>query len=232
MIDRYFLRVTKEVLEKELSVDVTQHYKPLFNIVPTQLVPVMTQTSPNGFSFFYWGIPPEMSNKKAVSQKLINVPHDRLFSTASYKNALNDKRCVVPMTGFISWKQVSKKRKVPYAIFLATGNTMLVPALWNEFETLEGDNVQTFQLLVQEADGPLSSISDAKPTLLTEEGKKLWLGNEQVNENFFNGQNTVESDAFEWHAISPAIISETENKESLLKPTPPADQLGNYTLFD
>ena len=114
MFERYSIGASSEKLQEEFGIDVPENYEPRFNAGPTKLLPVITNESPQGVSFFYWGLPPSMAKNKSISQKLIIAPVSDLETKTSYKKGLQSHRCVAIADGLFFWKQASKKKKVPY----------------------------------------------------------------------------------------------------------------------
>ena len=110
MCRRYTLTSSAEKLHERFKVDITGVYKPTYNAAPTHLLPVITNENPKGFSFFYWGATPKMANNKTISVKLYNARSDELTGKASYRIALESRRCLVPANGYYDWKRISKKR--------------------------------------------------------------------------------------------------------------------------
>ena len=90
MLERYTLTISSKEVRKQFNIDPTEGYKPVYNGSPTHLMPVITQLHPEGFSFFYWGLPPEMTKNKSISSKLINAEVEQIQGKVSYKNALNN----------------------------------------------------------------------------------------------------------------------------------------------
>jgi putative SOS response-associated peptidase YedK len=114
MCGRYSLSKNKLELEERYQAEMLGAFKPRYNVAPTQLVPVITSDSPKGFSHFYWGITPEFSKNKHVSQKLINARAETITEKISFKSSFKKRRCLVPADGFFEWKKVGKKKSVPY----------------------------------------------------------------------------------------------------------------------
>ncbi|HWA35330.1 MAG TPA: SOS response-associated peptidase family protein, partial [Cyclobacteriaceae bacterium] len=114
MIDRYSITTSAESIGERFSVDVPDFYKPKYNAAPTQLLPVITSSSPGGVSLFYWGTSPEWSKNKLLGEKIINTRAENFADRPSLKKALRKNRCIIPADGFYGWKKVGKKTAIPY----------------------------------------------------------------------------------------------------------------------
>lgn len=231
MCGRYTLVKKAEEVAKRFKVDVGNVYKPRFNAAPTQLLPVITADSPEGLSWFYWGLIPAWSKDKSISTKLINARAETLSEKASFKTALQKRRCIIPADGFYEWKPVSKKGKVPYRITLLNEELFAFAGLWEEYEDDEGDNVHTFTIITTQANSTLQSIHERMPVILSREAESLWLDKKTDPASLQNILQPYSRDATRFYTVSAKVNYATTDDPSLIVPAPAADQFGNYTLF-
>lgn len=231
MCGRYTLAKKAEDVAKRFKVDVPNHYKPRFNAAPTQLLPVITADSPEGLSWFYWGLIPAWSKNKSISQKLINARAETVEEKASFRTALQQRRCLIPADGFYEWKPVSKKGKVPYRITLLNEELFAFAGLWEEYEDDEGDAVHTFTIITTQANSTLESIHDRMPVILSREAEGLWLDPKTSAEDLRKVLQPYDRDATRFYTVSARVNGPALDEPSLINPAPSADQFGNYTLF-
>src|SRR5436189_6127587 len=100
----------------QFSVEVPSYYQPHYNAAPSQLLPIITSGKPKGVSLFYWGIPPNQSKNKVVSERIINLRSEVILDKPVYRKAIQSSRCIVPADGFYAWKRIGKKTTTPYRI--------------------------------------------------------------------------------------------------------------------
>jgi putative SOS response-associated peptidase YedK len=231
MCGRYTLVKKAEEVAKRFKVEVSTHYKPRYNAAPTQLLPVITSDAPEGLSWFYWGLIPAWSKNKAISQKLINARAETVDSKASFRNALKQRRCLIPADGFFEWKSVSKKGKIPYRITLMNEALFSFAGLWEEYEDDEGDTVQTFTILTTTANSTLENIHERMPVILSRENEGLWLKKEADPEQLQQVLQPYDRDQTRYYTVSSRVNQATLDEPSVIAPAPAADQFGNYTLF-
>ena len=232
MCGRYTIIAKAEEIEKRFNVNVPETYKPRYNAAPTQILPVITNESPEGLSFFNWGLVPSWAKNKSISSKLINARSETLTEKVSFKNALKHRRCLIPADGFYEWKKSSKKSKIPYRIFLKTNELFAFAGLWEEYEDEEQEIVHTFTIITTTANTTISPIHDRMPVILEKDAEQSWLNSSISIENHISLLKAVDADKIEFHSISPLVNSVTNDNPQLIVPTPPADQFGNLTLFD
>ena len=231
MIDRYSITASAEEMGERFSVDVPEFYKAHYNACPTQLLPVITSSTPQGVSLFYWGTAPDWAKNKTVSEKLINHRAELFDEKPNLKKALRSQRCIVPADGFYGWKKLGKKTSIPYRFILKSKSIFSFPALWEEFEDTDGQQIQTFAIISHQADKLVGAIQERMPVLLNRQSEKLWLDKDSTEESLLQILSASDSSDMNYYPVSPRISQKDVDGPSLIVPTPPADQHGNLTLF-
>lgn len=229
---RYTLTCSSEALEKRFSVDSTDAYKPTYNAAPTHLLPVITNEDAKGFSFFYWGATPKMANDKTISPKLFNASAEDLLNKVSYRNALKSRRCIVPVDGYYEWKRISKKGRTPYWIHMPEKTIFSFAGIWDEYDDEDGETHHTFRVITVANNHLLDSPNPDMPAILEEPLEKEWLNAESSLEDLVKLLKPFPTNGIESYSVSPRVNDTTVNSEDLIKHVPPADQFGNYSLFN
>lgn len=232
MSSRYTLGKPAEEIAKRFNVDVTDGYQPRFNISPTQLLPVITSESPKGFSFFYWGLISKWANNKSLSEKLYTTRAEQIPEKASAKNALTERRCIIPADGFYEWKRVGKKSLVPYYFFEKQHQPLAIAGMWEEFEDEEGEQLHSFTMITCEANQLVAEAADRMPAILDKAAEKAWLDPKSTYEEVFAMLKPFPALQMQRHAVSSRVNNEKHDAPDLILPAPASDQFGNYTLFD
>lgn len=232
MIDRYSIAASAQALGHRFSVDVPSHYKPYYNAGPAQLLPVITHRSPEGVSFFYWGLVPQWAKAKTPGEKIINTRAEGIPEKPALQKKLLHYRCIVPADGFYAWKRIGKKTNIPYRFFLKNQQLASFAGLWEEYEDEHGEMHHTFSMITIPSNSLVAKVAERMPLLLNQDGERLWLNKETPIESLFKVMIPFPADQMESYTVSPRINSASINDPSLLLPTAPADQFGNLTLFD
>ncbi len=231
MGDRYTLTVDEATLAARYAMDIPDRFTPRYNAAPTQILPVITQGS-GGFSFFYWGQIPEWSNNKSISAKLIHADAREFSEKAAGRQALSVRRCIVPMDGYYEWKQVSKKGRIPYRVVWREGKVFSVGGLWEEFEDGEGHVVHTFRILTTPPIPSLADLDSKMPLVIPKLNEHDWLDPDKPLEAVSAMLVPFVSEEFHAYTVSPRVADASYDHPTLVKPFSPADQFGNYSLFD
>ena len=233
MLERYSISSTREELEIRFpNIEVTDHYSPRYNAAPSQLLPVVTSDNPDGFSFFYWGTVPKWSRNKTISRKLINADKEELNIKPSYRKALSKHRCLIPADGFYGWKSLSKKSRIPYRIILNEATPFYIAGLWQEYLNESDQVIHTFCMVTIDANELIAPISDKMPAILKASDESKWLELHHTMEDLLELLQPFPAEQMGMYTVSPMIDSNKVDQPSMIKPAPPVDQHGNFTLFN
>ena len=233
MVERYSISASPADLSDRFeSIEVTDNYKPRFNAAPSQLLPVVTNEHPNGFSFFYWGTIPKWSGKRAISRKLINAEKKEIIEKPTYRKALESKRCLIPADGFYAWKTVGKKSRIPHRFILSNSQPFFMAGLWEEYQDDTDEIIHTFTVITLPSNDLIAPISENMPAILTDQQAKNWLNQHNSIESLLSMLATLPTEQMGMYTVSPMIDSQQLDLPSMIQPAPPVDQFGNYTLFN
>jgi putative SOS response-associated peptidase YedK len=231
MISRYSLSSEAATVSARFSVDPTESYLPKYNAAPTHLLPVITQESPGGLSYFYWGAPPSWANRKPLGERLINAHAERFGEKGALRKKLLTHRCLVPADGFFIWKRAGKKASIPYLFTLPDKSLFAMAGLWEEFEDENGTPHHTFTLVTTPSGASVADFSERMPALVTRENEHLWLAGGD-DASLIQLLRAGEDQPFAHYSVSSLVNQVDRNEARVIQPAPPADQFGNLTLFD
>ena len=232
MCGRYTIIAKAEEIEKRFNVHVPESYQPRYNAAPTQILPVITNSSPDGLSFFHWGLIPKWAKDKSISSKLINARAETLTEKVSFKNALQQRRCLVLADGFYEWKRSSKKSRIPYRIRLKDSSLFTFAGLWEEFEDEDQNCIHTFTIITTNANSMVSKIHDRMPVILDRQSEKTWLQQANSVEEHMSLLKSYDEHKMESYSVTSQVNSVENDNPKLILSAPPSDQFGNLTLFD
>jgi putative SOS response-associated peptidase YedK len=232
MIERYSITASALALCDRFSIDNPEHYTARYKAAPTQLLPVITSSAPQGLSYFYWGTSPEWSKNKIPSEKMINLRNEYFDEKPALKRALKKSRCIIPADGFYAWKKVGKKTSIPYRFIMNSKEIFSFAGVWEEFEDTDGNEMHTFSIITIPADEMMGSITERMPVVLHKEQEQIWLNKESSEEELLALLKPPAKNEMNYYPVAPTISNTTQDLPSMIIPTPPADQHGNLTLFD
>src|SRR5690606_29707368 len=205
MVERYSITCDADSVRSRFSVDVPGFYKPHYNAAPTQLLPVITNTSPEGVSLFYWGIPPSWAKNKTVSEKVVNLKAEALKEKPSLRKVILKRRCLIPADGFYAWKRSGKKTLIPYRIVAASGALFSFAGIWEDFEDNDGGEQSTFILLTRPAEDSIRQITERMPVILSRDMEKIWLASDADESTLLSVLGTPSRETLSAYTVSPRI---------------------------
>lgn len=183
------LKLDLEELRK-IDLDIKSKTNVLYKtgeVFPTNIVPILANS--NGrpeLQLMNWGIPKWDGKGHVINAKSETVAEKRLFAQALYQ-----RRCVVPSTGFFEWNKFDNSKKKDKFLFTSANDRMLYMAgIYNIIKV--GDEFRNyFVILTRSANSTIIDIHDRMPVLLYKNELKNWLGNEQFINLLFDRNDDV-----------------------------------------
>jgi putative SOS response-associated peptidase YedK len=183
MCGRYRLSKTERYLLEKFGVRSREDFewKPRYNIAPTQEVPVIRQDrkSPERtISPMRWGLIPYWAKDAAIGNKMINARSESITEKASFKEAIERRRCLVPADAFYEWKKVSNGTRIvrqPFLINMNDDEAFAFAGVWDRWKSPEGKVVESFSILTTDANAVTRDVHDRMPVIVPPEQYDLWL---------------------------------------------------------
>jgi putative SOS response-associated peptidase YedK len=174
MCGRYTLTAPPDLLAEELGVDVPRELAPRYNIAPTQRVPVITDARPHAVQLFRWGLVPSFADGPSKSGPLINARAETLDRKASFRQAFERRRCLVPADGFFEWRDEGDRRRALY-FRLASGQLFAFAGLWDVWRGPAGEELPSFAIVTTTPNALVAPVHDRMPVLLHRADFGRWL---------------------------------------------------------
>ena len=203
-------------------------WEPRYNASPSHKLPVLT--AEGSVSMLNWGLMVKMSTNKATSAKLFNTPLQSVFTKASTKTAMKQRRCIILGDGVFLWKQIGKKKQVPYYFYQDNRKVFGMAGYWESSEDLEGNEFKCF-MMITGTHPQLTTYQNDSAIFIDPIDFKTWLDPSQPQDILMGVLENSSKVQFVSHAVSPAILNDELNYPELIGPATPSDQHGNYTLF-
>jgi putative SOS response-associated peptidase YedK len=176
MCSRYFLDADGNIIAYTFQVPLHERIRKRFNIAPTQEAPVV-RVSKDGareLAMLRWGLVPFWAKDLKVATKMINARCEGVEARPAFREAIRQRRCIVPATGFFEW-QAGAGRKQPFAITLPGQSLFAFAGLWERWKGAEGEPVETFTIVTTEANESVARIHDRMPVILPMDAVDTWL---------------------------------------------------------
>jgi putative SOS response-associated peptidase YedK len=150
---------------------------PRYNIAPTQLAPVVAaDRHGRRIGLLTWGLVPGWRDEPGPG--MINARIESVAKKASFREAIERRRCLVPADGFYEWKHDGagpKALKTPYWIHPARGGVISFAGIWERWSRPEEEPRHTFAILTTEANADVAALHDRMPVIVAPEHRGAWL---------------------------------------------------------
>jgi putative SOS response-associated peptidase YedK len=226
-MNHYTITITGQQFRDKYDLEPSMQYRPQFNAAPTHQLPILTNKNPTHFSFFRWGNTPEWANKRPLGEKQIEIDFEQQQEKRLFQSQLSTNRCLIPADGIYLWKEIGKRKLVPYRGIIAEMALFFLLGIWEEYEDEHGNITDTFRVIVLENKAqentvplivPLEEMNNIRDT-------KKW-------HNSLNRCLAIQNDlGWNFYPVSPKIKDTANNDPELINEVPPSDQFGNYQLF-
>ena len=199
--------------------------KPVFSLYYSngfnhEELPVITMDKPDALQFYSWGLVPsfikDIQGAREISNKTLNARSETVFTTASYKLSIQDKRCLVLAEGFNEWHTVGKE-KYPYHIqvlnddFPDENRVFCFAGIYNHWvDKSTGEILHTFSILTTPANSLLEFVHNSAkrmPLILSQEDEAKWIDPTINYEDLEKLMRPYPSDKMIAYSISKLITS-------------------------
>jgi len=192
-------------------------YKPIFNVSPTLLLPVITNTNPRKLLFFRWGLIPLWAKDEKIGMSMINARAETLSEKHAYKNLLKNKRCLVLADGFFEWQKKDGK-KIPYCIRMKNDDLFAFAGIWDQWKNPDGETIFSFSIITTNANEIVAPIHDRMPVILDQKTESLWLFSNLAQEEALSMLKPFSSEKMKVFQVSDLVNSSRNNFEEILTP--------------
>lgn len=192
---------------------------PRYNVAPQTEAPVL-RTRSNGtrvLDTLRWGLLPPWAGAPRIATRLINARAETAARTPAFREALRERRCIVPASGFYEWTG-ERGRRVPHYLHPAAA-TLSMGAIWERGDAVPGVHpLRTFCVLTTPANADVRPLHDRMPLILPAEVHHLWLDPETPEEVYSGLLRPAPPGTLVAHPVSPAVNSVDVDRPELIQP--------------
>ncbi len=224
MCDRFSFSLPKEKVVRRFGVKVAGQLVANYNISPGQTVAIITDHKTQQLSWAHWGLPQPAGALPDVFVK--STTEKPIARTAQWLAH----RCLILADGFYLWKRMSRKSRVPYRVILKWNMPFACAGVWYASDA-EPDKIHC-ALVTTNSNELIAPVSARMPVIMPLEQEREWL---QPVENLSELTRYImpySSDQMRLFPVSAQVNQPELNIPELIQPAQPADQFGNYVLFE
>lgn len=151
--------------------------KPRYNVTLTHVMPVVA-TASNGpeVRAMMWGLVPFYAQHQARAQLLHNAKAETAATLPSFRQAVAQRRCLVPANGFYEWLTQGKLKR-PHLFTLRDEEPFAFAGVW---EPAGDARPETYCILTTRPNDLVATIHTRMPVILTPSTMPRWLGAEPL----------------------------------------------------
>jgi putative SOS response-associated peptidase YedK len=213
MCGRFTLTAPGDALAEVFELDEVPEVVPRYNIAPTQPVLVVSaRGSRRAAEALAWGVlfPSKGGRRPPL---LINARAETLGQQPAWREALAERRCLIPADGFYEWQGEGDARQ-PWYIARDDGDPFAFAGLWQPAFGPDGRRACT--IVTTDPFPPVAAIHDRMPRILSREEHALWLDLEAPREEIARLLLTPPRvDEFVAHPVGKGVNSAKNDDPSL-----------------
>ena len=166
MCGRYNLTATPEQMIDTFRLHRLPRYETSYNIPPGQkiLTIVKLDDGSNKAVNLHWGLIPHWSKDSKISSHLINARAETLSEKPSFKTAYQQRRCLIPASGFYEWQQ-TEHGKQAYSINRQELKLFAFAGLW-EYWDHGTETIYSCTIITTKANALMSPIHHRMPVII------------------------------------------------------------------
>ena len=207
MCGRFNLTATNERISEHFHLTRLSLRQPNYNITPGQKILCIVELDDGSYKGvnLFWGLIPSWSKNRKNAGLLINARAETLTEKPSFKSAYQNRRCLIPATGFYEWRR-AESGKQPFHIRYPDERLFAFAGLWEQ-RSNPLETVYSCAIITTAAHSGMAAVHDRMPVVIKPENYQAWL-NKQVS-------------GIEMHAFEQA----TPYRDMLI--TPISDRINN-----
>ena len=177
MCGRFRLTRKDQEIREYFDVPDDFEWKPRYNIAPTENVAVVRQRRDHPsrtLSGMRWGLIPYWSKDAKGAARMINARSEEITEKPAYREAFQQRRCLVPADGFYEWKREGKSKQ-PFHLGMTDDSLFAFAGIWERWKNPAGEIIKSCAILTTTPNNLLSGIHDRMPVILSPDDYEEWL---------------------------------------------------------
>ncbi len=209
MCGRFALYEEAEVIEREFGIQIPFELPPRYDIRPTEKVLAFTS---RGAEWMKWSLLPSWEKSDKIKYATFNARIEDAVTKPAFRGSLREnKRCIIPASGFYEWKEVGK-HKERYLFRRKDHRIMAMAGLFDEWTGPSSGKIVSCTILTTEANEIVRPIhaKHRMPVILEAEEIGEWLSPQNESELLLGRHETpFASDKMEAFEVDSSIKVES-----------------------
>ena len=207
-------------------------FGPRYNIAPTQMAPVvfMGRQRPE-LKLMRWGLIPPWAKDETTGNALINARIETLTTRAAFKQAFQQRRCLVPADSFYEWREREGKRQ-PFRVMLQSGAPFCFAGLWERWirppspgqpdtdlpEAPPSQTIESFTIITTQANAAVAPLHERMPVMVQPAHYRWWLEHKPGSDLFQSALNNPLPAPLKIYPVSSLVNSPQADDPRCIEP--------------
>lgn len=149
-------------------------FEPQYNIAPGQDSLIILRDEDINFAKpARFGFIPSWAKDERIAYKMINAKAETVLEKPSFKKAIIETRCLIPVTGFYEWHTNDDGSKSPYYFHNPQQKYLALAGIYSTWQDKE-----TFSIITTEPNSSVKDIHNRMPLILDLDDESMWLNHE------------------------------------------------------
>lgn len=216
----------EDLFDNAIRNDEWDKYYNYMNGYDHQELPVLKQEDPTKIAKSNWGLVASWAKDSTQANMLrkgcLNVKSEEIFQTASYRNVIKNKRCLIFLNGFYEWRHVTTKDKYPYLVSLKDQKAFACGGVYETWkDKTTGEIRETCAIVTTSANPLMAKIHNTKqrmPLIFTKQEMFKWIQPNLTEEQIVSLMKPLDENLMEAHTVTkinpktPAVFNVPEVK--------------------
>ena len=190
-----------------------------YNVCPTNdLAVAVTDEGSRRLRAMRWGFVPQWYKTVNDGPLIINARAETIAGKPAFREAVRQRRCLIPANGFYEWTKGEGGARLPWYIKSADEAPMVMAGIWQDWEA-SGERFSTVAVVTCAAGGGMEQLHHRMPVILSPADWPLWLG--EAGHGAAVLMKPAPEGSLSWHRVGTEVNSNRASGPGLLVPLKP-----------
>ena len=150
-----------------LEDDIDAAAAPDWNVAPTKPVSaVLMRADRRVLTTLVWGLVPAWASDPSIASRLINARIESVADKPAFRDALSQRRCLLPADGWYEWQRRPDGSRQPHYLTSEQSDVLAFAGLWERWRDAEGRELVTTTIITAEAPDRLRALHNRVPVVV------------------------------------------------------------------
>lgn len=175
MCGRFILLSDLSAIVERFGIEeVACEYRTGDNIFPGQEIATVIHRGRNELVSCRWGLIPSWARDPSAGGKLFNARAETVAQKPSFREAFQNRRCLIPADGFYEWQKSGRVKK-PFLLSLKSREPFGFAGLYETWVSPEKRQVHTCTIVTTAASDLVRPIHDRMPVIVKRGLEQIWI---------------------------------------------------------